>query len=254
MREENVGHIAADERLHTGEGLLPLAAGSTFALVIDADEVERRSLESNLCVFLAQQFHARLRVEISRFVFRARVDFMVAVAAPDAKRSVKTANLIDAIGDRVTAPGDEITGDHGKIGAEFIGHIHGAAHLRAGHVTAEVNIADLHNLHAVESGRQIGQWNLDAADLVVKAFGSETVHSTEERSGAGGGCGGAEKVAAARVGNRLRGSECGTSLGDGFLRRCRVQPSPHALDSVDGPDGEIGEERAEKPEAGKSHS
>src|SRR5438552_16844859 len=87
VREENVDHIAADERLQTGKGLLPLAAGSTFALVIDAHEIEARSLESNLCVFLAQQFHTRLCVEISRLVFRARVDFVIAVTAPDAERS-----------------------------------------------------------------------------------------------------------------------------------------------------------------------
>src|SRR2546430_7489487 len=53
-----------------------------------------------------------------------------------------------------SAPGDEITGDHGEIGSEFIGHIHGAAHLRAGHVVAEVNVTNLQDPHAVESGRQ----------------------------------------------------------------------------------------------------
>jgi len=56
-----------------------------------------------------------------------------------------------------------------------------------------VNVAELDDLHAVESGRQIGQWNFDVADLVVEALGGETVHGTEERSGAGSGGGGAEK-------------------------------------------------------------
>ena len=243
VREENVDHIAADERLQTGKGLLPLAAGSTFALVIDADEIEGRSLESNLCVFLAQQFHTRFCVEISRFVFRPGVDFVIAVTAPDAERSAQMANLVDAIGDRITAPGDEVTSDHSEIGAEFIGHIHGAAHLLAGHVAAEVNVTDLDDLHAVESGRQVGQGNLDAADLIVQAFGSETVHSAEERSGAGGSRGGAEEIAAARVSNRLRGSgrgPGGTLWCDGFFGGCGLQPSPQALDSVDGSDCEIG--------------
>src|SRR5258708_17667288 len=40
VREENVRHVAANERFDTGESLLPLAAGRAFALVIDADEIE----------------------------------------------------------------------------------------------------------------------------------------------------------------------------------------------------------------------
>jgi hypothetical protein len=129
VREENVGHIAPDERFDAGERLLSLAGARAFALVIDADEVEGGALEGNHSVFLAKEFHARLRVVKSCFVFRAGVDFMVAVASPGAERSVKTANLIDAIGDRIPAPSDEITGDYGEIGAELIGHIHGAARV-----------------------------------------------------------------------------------------------------------------------------
>src|SRR5712692_3982525 len=253
VREENVRHVAADERLHASESLLALAAGSAFALVVDADEIELCALESNLGVFVAQQFHAGLGVEISGFVFRTRVDFVVAVATPNAERSVKTANFVDAIGDVIAGAGDEIAGNDGEIGAEIIGHIHGAAHLLAGHVTAEMNVADLDDLHAIERGGQIGQGNLDAADLVVEALGGEAVHGGEERSGAGGGRGGAEKVSAAWVSNGLgrdgRGL-CGSFLGDGFFRRCCVQPSPEALQAVNGLDGEIREERAEKPEAG----
>src|SRR5260370_39239921 len=113
MREQNVRHIAADERLDIRKGLLSLAVAPAFALVIDADEIEGGALESNLSVFVAKQFHAGLRVVISGFVFRPGVDFVVAVAAPDTQRSTEAANLVDAIGDGITAPGDEITGNHG---------------------------------------------------------------------------------------------------------------------------------------------
>ena len=257
MGEQNVRHVASDQRLDIRKGLLSLAVAHPFALVIDAEEIERGAFEGKLGVFVAQQFHARLRVEMSCFVFRAGIDLVVAVAAPDAERSVEMANLVDAIGDRITAPGDEITGDHGEIGSEFIGHIHGAAHLRAGHVVAEVNVTNLQDPHAVESGRQIGQGNLDPAHLVVQALRGETVHGAEERTGAGG-CGGcAEKIAAARISNRLGGGRrglCGTLAGDGFFHGCGVQPSPHALDSVDGPDRKISKEGAEKPQAGKSRN
>src|SRR5713101_2374730 len=223
VREENVGHVAADQRLDESESLLALAARSAFALVIDADEIERGTLESNLRVFLAQQLHAGLGVEISRFVFRASVDFVVAVAAPGAKGRVKTANFVDAIGNGIAGAGDEIASDDGQVGAEIIGHIHSTAHLCAGHVAAEVNVADLHDLHAVESGRQIGQGNLDAADLVVEALSSEAIHGAEEWSSAGSGRGGAEKVAAARVGNRFGKFVSGRGSGrvlSGRILRC----------------------------------
>src|ERR1700674_1199920 len=93
--KENIGHVTADERLDTGESLLALAAGSTFALVIDADKVELGAIEGELRVFLAKQLHAGLRVEISGFVFGASVDFVVAVAAPGTERGAEAANLFD---------------------------------------------------------------------------------------------------------------------------------------------------------------
>src|ERR1700674_3787725 len=128
---------------------------------------------------------------------------MIAVAAPRAERCVQTTDFINAIGNRITHTGDEIAGDDGEIGAEIVGHIHGAAHLGAGHVAAQVNIADLDDLHSVERSRQIGNGNLDTADLIVQAFGSKTVHSAEKWSGSGSGRGGAEKVPAAGVSNGL---------------------------------------------------
>lgn len=103
-------------------------------------------------------------------------------------------------GDGIARARDEVAGDDGKVSAEIVGHIHGAAHLRAGHIAAEVDVANLHNLQAVEGGRQIGQGNLDAADLVVEALRGETVHGTEERSSSGSRGGGAEEVAGAALG------------------------------------------------------
>src|SRR4029077_15182940 len=100
VRKQNVGHVAPDKRLNASESLLALATGSPFALVIDADEIELRALKTNLRVFVAQHSHARLRVEVGGFVFGASVDFVIAVAAPGAEGSVKTANFLDAIGDR----------------------------------------------------------------------------------------------------------------------------------------------------------
>jgi len=117
VREKNVGHVAADERLDAGESLLALAAGTALALVVHADEIELRAFESDLRVLVAQELHAGLQIEISRFVFHTGVNFVVAVAAPGAKGCVQTANLLDAIGHRIAHAGDEVAGDDRKIGA-----------------------------------------------------------------------------------------------------------------------------------------
>src|SRR5258706_3425609 len=156
---------------------------------------------------------------------------MVAVAAPRAKGSVEAANFFHAISDGIARAGDEIASDDGKVSAEIVGYIHGAAHLCAGHITTEVNVADLHNLHAIESGRQIGQRNLDAADLIVEALCGETVHGTEERSGTRGSSRGAEEVAAGGGGqdvNRGRRGGAGRSPGRCFFPFGPAPPPPGA--------------------------
>src|SRR5260370_1106888 len=207
--KKNVGNVAADERLQAGKSLLPLAARRPFALIINAHEVESSALESKLGIFLAQQLHAGLGVERSGFVFRTCVDFVIAIAAPDAERSAQMANFVDAIGDGITHSGNEVTSDNSKVCAEFIGHIHGAAYLSAGHVATEVNVADLHDFHAIESGRQVGHGNFDAAHLIVKALGREAVHRSEKRSGTSGGRSGTEKETGGWINNGRKRSRGG---------------------------------------------
>src|SRR3989442_10503064 len=175
--------------------------------------------------------------------------------ARDAQRTGETTTLNNVIGDGIASAGDEVAGDDGEVGAEIIGHIHSAADLGAGHVTAEVNVAELDDLHAIESGRQVGQGNLDAANLIVETLGGETVHGAEKRSGTGRGGGRAEKVAAARgskgLGSIVPGRRGGLQR-ESFLCGRGAQPSPKALQRVNQLDCEIGKERAEKPEAGEN--
>src|SRR5260370_40791958 len=89
VRKKNVGHVAANERFDIRKTFLSLAAGRALALVIHTDKIELRTFESNLNILLAQKFHAGLGVEISRFFFHARVNFMIASATPDAERSMQ---------------------------------------------------------------------------------------------------------------------------------------------------------------------
>src|SRR5262249_5205158 len=182
VRQEDVGHITPNQALRTSQKLLSLAAAVVFALVIDTDQIELCVPKSELGVFLAEQFHAGLRIEIAGFIFDARVNLVVAIAAPSAERSAQIANFLDAVGDGIPGASDEVAGDDREVRSEIVGHVHGAAYLSARHVSAQMDVAELDDLHAVQSGRQIGNGNFDAANLIVQAFGSETIHGSEERS------------------------------------------------------------------------
>src|SRR6185312_10842781 len=156
VRQHNVGDIPAYKRLDVRESLRSMAVEVAFFLVIDADEVELRATKFEDGVFLAQHLHAMLRVKLFGELFRVRIDLVIAVAAEDTERRMKAANLFDAIFDRVVRSGDEIAGHDGEVGVEIVGHVHGAPNGGAAHERAHVNVADLGDFHAVESGRQVG--------------------------------------------------------------------------------------------------
>ncbi len=114
------------------------------------------------------------------------------------------ADLIDAIGQRVRSSGDEVSRDDGEIGAQRVGHVHRAANIRAARAATEVNVAKLDDCHSVESGRQIGGGDFDAADAVIQALGGEAIDHAEKRNSARQGGSGAEEVAARRVRDQVR--------------------------------------------------
>ena len=57
--------------------------------------------------FLPQQLHASLCDKAARHLFGPGINFVIAIASPDAQRSVKMANLIDAFRDGVTNTGNQ---------------------------------------------------------------------------------------------------------------------------------------------------
>ena len=148
---------------------------------------------------MAQQLHSGLREQLLRAVFGVRINFMIAVATVNAERRGQAANFFNALFQRITCAGDEVSGDDGEIGAEVVGHIDGAANLRTRHVTAHVNVAELRDGHAIERSGQIGNRDFDAVDLIVEAFGGEAVHCAKKRHGTSGGGGGLEEIAAAGI-------------------------------------------------------
>src|SRR4029077_5789126 len=196
--------------------LQTLATMCTLALVIDAEKIKVRAAKRKLHIFVAKQLHATLRKELLGGVFGAGINFMVAVAPENAEGCAKSANFLDAIGQRVRGSSDEISGDDGDIGTQIVGHVHRAAHIRTAHAATEVNVAKLDDFQAVESGRQIGSGDFDAADAIIQALGGETIDHAEERYSASQSGGGAEEVAARRV-----GEQCG-SLSRGACCRRRV--------------------------------
>src|SRR5258708_22072051 len=129
VREENIGHVAADEGLKLRERLDLLAASRALALIVNADKIELRAPERELGIFLAEKLQTGLGKEALRLVFGAGANFMVAIAAPDAKRRAQPANFVDAISERIAGDGDEGAGNNPEIGHEVVSHVHGPAHL-----------------------------------------------------------------------------------------------------------------------------
>ena len=131
-----------------------------------------------------------------------------------ARRSV---HFLDAIGDWVACSGDEISGDQREIGTQIVGHIDGAADLQARHEAAQMNVADLHNLHALKRGRQIGKWDFDFAYLIVEPLRCEAIDRGKKRRSTGKRGGRLEKITARGIGDEFH---------RGRRRRVRESPLP----------------------------
>ncbi len=194
VREQNIGDIAPDERFHAGQHRQGAAIRVALALVVHADQVECASLPAQFGIFLAQQLHAKSLKKFRGSRFRSRVDFMVAVASPDAQRRAQPRKFGDAIFQRVGPAGHKIAGDDRQVAAQFIGHADSAAHLRDRHVRPDMNIAQLRDPHAVERRRKIRDGNFDFAHLEVESLGHKSVGHAHERNCAGEYSRGLKKV------------------------------------------------------------
>ncbi len=202
-------------------------------------------------VFASQQLHAGLPVKALGQVFRAGINFVVAVAAIDAERGAQLAHFFDAVPHGVVHAGDQVPGDDGQVGADVIGHVHGAANRFAGHVRAQMNVADLDDLHAVKLRRQVVQRDFDAAQFVAQALGRKAVHHAQKRRGAGHDAGGAEKGAARRIGNDVFEIDAVRRKLGGVLRHRLMEAVPEPLDTMDEFDGQISKKSAYEPQASK---
>src|ERR1700733_3256827 len=139
---------------------------------------------------------------------------MVAIATPNTEWRPQLPNFLNAIRQRVTRPGDEISGHHCEMSAKFVGHLHCAPYLRARHIATEMNIADLHDGQAIERGIQVGDGNLLATNLILKPLGRVAIHRAEERRGSGRSGSSTEKITPARIAEQFYARVAGqTSAG-----------------------------------------
>src|SRR5215470_7117139 len=98
-----------------------------------------------------------------------------------------------------------------------------------------MNVAELRNLHPVQSVRKIRYRDFNAPDLIVQSFGGESIHRTEKRGRARNCRGSLEKMPAARVskefgasrGSRLFCLSCFSSFSNRAcsLSPCKLKPS-----------------------------
>src|ERR1700682_6362478 len=180
---------------------------------------------------------------------------MVASATKRTERRAQLANFFNAIRQRVVRAGDEIAGYYRELGAKFVGHFHGAPYLRARHVAAKVNVAELHDGQAIQRRIQVGDGNFLAADLILKALCRVTVHRAKKRRGSGSRGSGAEKITPPRIAELFyprRAGEINVRLHrhSGPLRmHVLVNSGPQKIQTAHKFYCQEPENRAEKPQA-----
>src|SRR5262245_20733983 len=104
----------------------------------------------------------------------------------------------------------------------------------AGDVPAQMDVAQLCDLHSIKCVGQIRYGNFYAARLIVQPLSSKTIHCTQKRCRSGRGRSSLEEVPAARIGYQLRGFGFvrgdSASVGLGFF--ANSVPAPDSLQSA----------------------
>src|SRR5579862_4446714 len=183
VRKENVGHITAHQGVRVHEHDETAATGAAGELVIDADEIELRAAPTDLRVLLPEKFHTVLGEKLGGQMLSVRINLMISVATPHAQGRAEAGEFADASLEGIIWTGDEVSGDDGKIRLEFIDHAHGAAHVRGGHVTTDVNIAELGDAQTVKRLRQSADRQFDFSNAIIVPADEETVGARSEGNG-----------------------------------------------------------------------
>jgi len=159
---------------------------------------------------------------------------VVAHAAPDAGVGLERRQFFERLLQGIPLHGDQVAGDDGKVGPAFVSHRHDALDVFERKIGPGVDIGDLGDPQAVQGSGQIGESELDLAQL-------ELVSSDE--SAIGGRCKRGRDSRLGQAADHLA-SRHRSRPGWGGLVRLRQQPARQAEDQCD----RIAAEEPERPD------
>src|SRR2546430_15709188 len=94
---------------------------------------------------------------------------------------------------------DQIAGEHGEIGLHGISHRNGAPNLGARHEGADVDITELDDAQAIETGGQMYPGDLDGGEAISSPSSGGAIRRGQQGKAARQIRGGAEEGAARRL-------------------------------------------------------
>jgi len=125
-------------------------------LVVNADEVEHRSVPRELCRRLPEEAHTVPLKQLLCLVFNSGINFVIAVAAPYAERRFQKREFRDARLERVAVTCDEVSSNDGEMCSKVVGHGDGTAEFARRERVANVGVAELHDTKAIKCFGKIG--------------------------------------------------------------------------------------------------
>ncbi len=128
----------------------------------------------------AQQPHSLFAEEAFRVVFHSRIDFVIAIASPNAERRTQPAQLGDAGVERIAFAADEVSRHKRNVRLQVVSHGNSARDFVRRHVVANVDVAELSDAQAVELRRKIGDGHINALDGVTQAPSGKSIGRCEE--------------------------------------------------------------------------
>ena len=158
------------------------------ALEIHPDQVQGLAVKGDGHAGAAENPHARLAEQFGNRILDARPGIVVAQTAVDAERRAQAAQSVYGGLLRIGVEGDEVAGEHDRLGSLRVGDGDVLADLPGGHERADVNVGELADAESLEGARQAWQANglrrhLEVQPPVQQAVGS----SHEGRAGDHGG-------------------------------------------------------------------
>src|SRR5437660_4775145 len=178
MRQRNVGHVASNQRLNLVQHrprMFP--ARHMVALIIDAQQIEAPTIELDDRVSRAQQPHPLFAEKPFRVVFHSSINFVVAIASPNAQRSAQPAQLGNADVQRIAFTRNKVSRNKRNIGLKLVSHVDSARNLARRHVVANVYVAKLSNAQPIQLRRKIGHRHIDALDRIAQTPSGKSISS-----------------------------------------------------------------------------